>query len=47
MRFVQAHSQMGNKWAEISKLIPGRTDNTVKNHFYSSLRKYIQRISKD
>jgi hypothetical protein len=30
---------MGNKWAEISKEIPGRTENQVKNRFNSLLKK--------
>ena len=37
-------SFIGNKWAEISNSIAGRTDNSVKNHFYSTLRKQYRKV---
>ena len=36
---------MGNKWAQIAKKLPGRTDNNVKNFFYSSLRRAIRKVN--
>lgn len=41
-----AHKKYGCKWKEIAKLLKSRTDNAVKNHFYSTLRRSLRRINK-
>lgn len=41
----ELHREFGNKWAQIANNMPGRTDNTIKNHFHSTLRRQLGKIN--
>ncbi|KAK4419985.1 Transcription factor R-4 [Sesamum alatum] len=41
LALIRAHQIYGNKWAELTKFLPGRTDNAIKNHWNSSVKKKL------
>jgi myb proto-oncogene protein len=39
------HEKMGNKWSAIATHLPGRTDNEIKNHWHTTLKRRVRQQS--
>jgi myb proto-oncogene protein len=45
-KLFKLHKNLGAKWKVIIKEFPGRTDNFLKNQFFSLIRRALRRIVK-
>ncbi|KAG8047366.1 hypothetical protein GUJ93_ZPchr0008g11507 [Zizania palustris] len=44
---LDLHAQFGNRWSRIASHLPGRTDNEIKNHWNTHIKKKLKRIGID
>jgi hypothetical protein len=44
---ILQHRTIGNQWSQIAKMLPGRTANSIKNHWHSTLKNWVQKMETD
>ncbi|XP_050206315.1 transcription factor MYB20-like [Mercurialis annua] len=46
-QIIELHSRLGNKWSKIAAQFPGRTDNEIKNHWNTRIKKKLKALGID
>ncbi|XP_002515013.2 transcription factor MYB20 [Ricinus communis] len=46
-QIIELHSRLGNKWSKIAAHFPGRTDNEIKNHWNTRIKKKLKTLGVD
>ncbi|XP_073525290.1 uncharacterized protein [Phyllobates terribilis] len=46
-QIIQLHARLGNRWSKIASYFPGRTDNEIKNHWNTRIKKKLKQLGLD